>query len=179
MRFKDIPQLPKAHYNVHISWEYLEENLERYASTWTDERGKICGGLNLNPPYQRAHVWTEQQQIAYVEYMLMGGEVGRNIIWNCPTWMKSYKHPLELVDGKQRLEAVRKFLRNDLPVFGKTISEFEDKLKFIEHHFIFSICCLESEKEILQLYLNINAGGTPHTEGELDMVRKMLKALDK
>lgn len=175
MKFRDIPQLPKAYYNVTTSWQYLEETLIRYAETWVDKKtGEIRGGLNLDPDYQRVHVWTEAQQKAYVEYMLRGGEVGRTITWNAVGWMSTYEKPLELVDGKQRLEAVRKFLRNDLKVFGHTFEQFEDKLNFMEHSFNFAICNLRTREEILELYLNINAGGTPHTGEELDRVRAML-----
>ena len=32
-------------------------------------------GLQLNPDFQRGHVWTEEQQIAWIEYHLR--EIGR------------------------------------------------------------------------------------------------------
>jgi hypothetical protein len=35
---------------------------------------------------------------------------------------------------------------------------------------------METRKETLQLYLNINAGGTPHTQEELNQVRVLLAA---
>jgi hypothetical protein len=38
---------------------------------------------------------------------------------------------------------------------------------------------LKTEAEVLRWYLEINAGGTPHTEEELDKVRKMLKKARK
>lgn len=180
MKFQDIPQLPKAYYSVTIPWTSIEANIDRYAETWTDEKtGKIKGGLNLDPDYQRTHVWTREQQIAYVEYMLQGGEVGRTLTFNAIGWMSTYEQPMELVDGKQRLEAVRAFLRDEFKIFGHLYSEFEGKLSFTDHSFTFAVCSLSTREEVLNLYLNINAGGTPHTKEELNKVRKMLKELDK
>jgi len=33
--------------------------------------------------------------------------------------------------------------------------------------FLWCVCTLETREEMLQLYLNINAGGTPHSPEEL------------
>lgn len=167
-RFNDISQFPHAHYEVDVSWRYIEETLKSWADT-----ADGMGGLDLSPDYQRAHVWTREQQIAYVEYQLRGGEVGKNIVFNSPDWGHGYKRPTELIDGKQRLEAVRAFLRDEFPILGHLFSEYTDKLPQ-GLTFRFRVCTLESRAEILQLYLNINAGGTPHTPEELDRVRALL-----
>lgn len=170
MKFSDIPQLPQAHYQIHVDWTYLEEHLAHWG-----ERVGSGGGLNLDPDYQRAHVWTREQQVAYVEYTLMGGEVGQQITWNSPDWGDTWKRPTELVDGKQRLEAVRSFLRDGFPAFGAKFSEYTDKLRMTGPRFEFRVCKLGTRAEILQLYLNINAGGTPHSQSELDRVRRLLE----
>lgn len=164
-RFRDIPQLPQACYQVDVPWSHLEDHLVHL-----DE---APGKLDLDPDYQREHVWARRQQVAYVEYCLMGGEVGRQITLNSPDWMGSWKRPTELVDGKQRLEAVRAFLRDEFRAHGHLFSEYEDRLP-LDCRFQFRVCKLETREEILQLYLNINAGGTPHTKAEITRVRKML-----
>lgn len=166
MRFRDIPQFPSAHYEVDVPWKHIDNTL-RDLSEGLD--------LRLDPEYQRGHVWTREQQTAYVEYQLMGGEVSRTIIFNSPDWYSDKAEYIELVDGKQRLEAVRAFMRGDLPAFGHTIDEFEDKLPTMEYRFRFQICTLPTRKEVLSLYLKINAGGTPHTQEELDRVRELLE----
>lgn len=169
LMFSDIPQLPRAHYSVTVGWDYLEEHIRRQL----DARDGLCA-LNLDPDYQRAHVWTEAQQRAYVEYSLQGGEVGRRLTLNCPGWMEDWRGPYELVDGKQRLTAVRRFLSDDLRVFGQLFSDFAGPLRMTSTYFDWSVCALETRAEVLRLYLNINAGGTPHTASELDRVRSML-----
>ncbi len=166
MHFKDIPQFPKAHYKVSVDWGHLEAQLEELNAE---------GCLDLDPDFQRAHVWTEEQQIAYVEYVLRGGEVAKNLTFNAPGWPASHGVPIQLVDGKQRLEAARAFMRDDLKAFGHRYSEFEGRFRTIDIRFEFRICSLETREEVLQLYLNINAGGTPHSAEEIERVRAMLK----
>jgi len=175
MKFKDIKQFTNpAHYAVNTSWAFLEDTLKRY-----NERGIIGSeGLDLNPDFQRGHVWSEDKQIAYVEFCLKGGDSSRDILFNHPNWQGSYKGQMVLVDGKQRLEAVRKFLRNELPVFGHTIDEFEDKdimLRSFNTNFVFKINNLKTRKQVLQWYLDLNTGGVVHTSEEIEKVRKLLE----
>ena len=81
-----------------------------------------------------------------------------------------------LVDGKQRLEAVRRFMADDLGVFGgHKLSDFEDKLRLMHVDFVIMVNNLPDEKSVLRWYLDINSGGVAHTEAELDKVRQMLK----
>jgi uncharacterized protein with ParB-like and HNH nuclease domain len=168
MKFTDIPQLPYVGYETCVPWTSIEDNIQRYSNP---DRPPV---INLDPDYQRVHVWTREQQILYIEYALRGGEVGRNITFNCPGWMNNFKGPYELVDGKQRLEAIRAFLRNEFPVFGTLCMDFEDKIKW-DQSINWRVCKLETRKEVLELYLNINAGGTPHTAEEIQRVRELLK----
>lgn len=164
-RFQDIPLLPRAHYEVDVDWHFLEGFIQSAIKE---------DGLNLDPDFQRAHVWTPQQQQDYVEYVMQGGEVGKNLTFNAKGWgydleIGSY----EIVDGKQRLEAVRSWLRDGFKAHGYYRSEFTDRMR-LHMGFKWRVCSLNTREEILQLYLNINAGGTPHTQAELDRVRIML-----
>lgn len=165
MSFQDIPQFPQAHYAVDVGWTYLEEWLR------TQDRE-----LELNPEYQREHVWTGPQKTAYVEYILRGGETSRVLYWNHPTWMSGFgEHDkLELVDGKQRLTAVREFLAGEVPAFGRRFGEFTGKLRWTGPSFKMQVASLKTRADVLQWYLGINAGGTPHSAAELARVRGLL-----
>lgn len=179
MRFQDLPLYTRtASYVIDVFWDHLEVSLERYS-----EDGKGWNGLDLDPPYQRAHVWNETKQRQYVEYILRGGKSSRDLYFNHPNWMGNFRGVLELVDGKQRLEAVRKFLRNELRIFpsvlndqrGFLYSDFTDGLP-IHAGFKFHINDLKTRKEVLQWYLDLNEGGVVHTEEELSKVREMLNS---
>lgn len=78
MRFRDIPQfISGGSYQVDVQMEYLIK--------WIDEMIQN-EGLQLCPDFQRGHVWTEEQQIKYIEFVLRGGKSGKVIYLNNPSW---------------------------------------------------------------------------------------------
>jgi hypothetical protein len=180
MRFEEIPQFTRwANYQVNVSWDYLEKHIESLSA----EGSNFV--LDLDPDFQRAHVWTEEQQRRYVEYILRGGKASRQLLFNCAGWNSRIKNcgPYVLVDGKQRLESVRKFMRGDLSIFHNgfcgnkkplTIHDFENRPRITGADFLWSVNDLETRKEILQWYLDLNTGGTIHTEEEINKVKKLL-----
>jgi len=167
-RFRDIPPFIRwGNYEVDVSWSYLEHWIKRQAEDI---------GVDLDPDFQRAHVWTEAQQVAYVEHCLRGGSASRVILWNCHDWeYHTGKHPVVLVDGKQRIEAVRAFLRDDIKAFRTKYSRYQDKLGHTDYRFRFVVNSLKTKAEVLQWYLEINAGGVAHTDEEIEKVRRMLQ----
>lgn len=167
MHWNDIPLFPRSCYEIDIGWQYLERHLET----------EMKQGLDLDPDFQRLHVWSDEQRVRYLEYVLRGGEVGRNLTAACTSWHSSPTPNYVLVDGKQRLETVRRFMRNELAVFGHRFSEIEGHFRMIQSTFKWRVVECATHADTLQLYLNINAGGTPHTDDEIEKVRAMVKAL--
>lgn len=140
-----------------------------------EEKNKGIAVLDLNPDFQRGHVWTREQQSAYVEYILRGGMSGRELYFNCVGWQGNYKGPFVIVDGKQRLEAVRKFLRNEIPICGGYYyKDIEGKLPTTAQ-FIICVNSLPTRDKVLKWYLEMNSGGTPHTPEELARVKTLLE----
>ena len=160
MRFKDIPQFTNwGHYAVDVHLRYVPETLVEYREGYD---------LDTNPDFQRAHVWDNAQRTAYVEFLLRGGRSGRDIFFNCPGFNGAGETGrMVLVDGKQRLEAVSRFFGGTLEVFGRYFGEYEDRLRQI-NTLRFWVNDLETRGEVLAWYLEMNAGGTPHTPEELE-----------
>lgn len=164
--FDDIPLYPRAYWEIDVQWRDLEQQLQHYLE---DESLP----LNLNPDYQRAHVWNPLQQQRYVEYVLSGGENGKTLVFNCPGWPIG-PGPFELLDGKQRLRAVRLFLDNKLQAFGHYRNEYTGYMRFYLG-FKFRMLALPDRAAVLRYYLAMNGGGTPHSPEELDRVRALLE----
>lgn len=80
-----------------------------------------------------------------------------------------------LVDGKQRLEAVRRFLENEIPAFGVFYNDYEDKWRLGNFDFIIVVNNLKTRREVLQWYVDLNAGGTPHTDDEINKVHALME----
>ena len=164
-KYRDIPKYIHCNYAVDQPIDMMENTLQRYAEM----------GLDLDPDFQRAHVWTPEQKSRYVEFLFREGQSGRDLYFNCVGWMASYKGPFVIVDGKQRLQAIRDFLADKVRIFGSLRSEYEGKVPpFLTVKF--HINNLRTRKEVLQWYHDLNAGGTVHTNDELDKVRRLLEA---
>lgn len=160
---KESP-FPIVGYSVTAMLSDLEDMLARYQERYA---------LQLDPEFQRAHVWTEEQQSRFVEYFLQKGPSGRDIYFACKGWQRNFEGPMYLVDGKQRLKAVRKFMRNELRVFGSYRKEISGVLRMI-HHFTFHIGDL-NYPDTLKWYIALNSGGTQHTPEEIARVKALLE----
>lgn len=183
MKFKDIPQFTfGGSYAVDVPWTHIER--------WLADLAKD-GTLDLDPDFQRAHVWDDRKRTRYVEYCLRGGHASRSLWWNAKDWPMSGNSPVQIVDGKQRLEAVRKFMRDELPVFhdlrrqkeprvrtGWRFSEFEGNMG-LNFTLRMHVNNLKTKAEVLQWYLDLNDGGVVHTEEELFRVRELLEKEQK
>lgn len=172
MKFSDIPKLTsEGSYQVNMPLVYIVKTIKE----WQEDEFL---GLQLNPDFQRGHVWTEMQQVAYMEYLLRGGTSARVIYFNKPSWsggrIKSGYDDFVCVDGLQRLTAVIKFMNNELKAFGNYRNEFNDKVPF-SLDLLFNVNNLKTKKEVLQWYVEFNAGGTPHEKEEINRVREMIK----
>ena len=76
----------------------------------------------------------------------------------------------------QRITAVTRFLKNEIKAYGSYYKDFEDKIP-LSVDLIFNVNDLKSEKEVLQWYVDMNAGGTPHTNEEIERVKQMIEEL--
>ena len=172
-RFKDIPQFTReGSYQVDMDIRRIPE--------WIKKEQREMN-LQLNPVFQRGHVWTDEQQIAWLEFFLKGGKSGNIVYFNCPSWHHSVKDgdydEYVCVDGLQRITSICRFINNEIKVFGSYYNEYEDPRIVSRHTLKFNVNDLKTEKEVLQWYIDMNAGGTPHTNEEIERVKKMIEKI--
>jgi hypothetical protein len=127
--------------------------------------------------FQRGHVWTESQQIAYIEYVLRGGkEVWFNYPgWDGPDHIDNAR--MVCVDGLQRITAVNRFNNNEIKAFGRYKSDYYGVLGVNDYTFDIYVNDIIEERDVIEWYLEMNSGGTPHSAEELDRVRKLIKEM--
>ena len=169
-RFRDIPLFTReASYQVDYPMDHFIRYIDDEVTTMN---------LQLCPDFQRGHVWTEKQQIAYLEFFLRGGKTGRDIYFNCPSWHRPVKEgaydDYVCVDGLQRITAFRRFLNNEIKVFGSYRNEFTDSPRLLNDTIRLHVNDLKTRREVLQWYIDMNAGGTPHTKKEITRVTQLL-----
>jgi hypothetical protein len=168
MKYREIKRFTReGNYQVNISLDYLQEYIEEQMDR---KHGIAC--LDIDPDFHRGHVWNDDQRISYTEFFLRGGYTGRIIYTNCVGWQGSYDGPYVLVDGKQRLTALMKFVKNEFPVFGDTFYKDLGRISITDCSLLWNVNNLETRKEVLQWYLDLNTGGVVHTEFELNKVKK-------
>ena len=174
IRARDCDDLLIAdgNYRINMSLEDIKDRIERDISEY---------GLNLNPDFQRAHVWNVEQRVLYVEFLLKGGR-SNPIYFNHEGWMRSFQGEYVIVDGKQRLTSILMFLNNEFSVFKDKDLEgtgfYAKEFDRIPNDVEFIINDLPNRKLVLQWYLQMNKGNVAHTKEELEKVENMILALE-
>lgn len=174
MKFAEIPQ-----YINSGSWEcnYSFASLVKTIEAWSNGIDTDVK-LEMNPDFQRGNVWTEKQQIAFIEAILRGGAKNARVIYlNNPNWHhcndKAYQD-FVCVDGLQRYTTIKRFINNEIKAFGYYYNQFEDKLRG-KHDMRLNVNDLPTKKDVLEWYIEMNAGGTVHTEAEIEKVKTLLE----
>lgn len=151
-----------SYYHTNIPLDYLQTQIDRYKKEFS---------LDFDPEYQRDYIWTLEQKTKYMEYLIRNGRdqsvSGKNIYFNHPNWMDSFEGKMEVVDGKQRLEAILGWLNNEYSIFDnvyrKDVEDFT--LRFIDLSFY--IAKFKNRVELVNWYIGMNNGGTVHTEKDI------------
>lgn len=166
--FKTVQRYKYPNYIVDCDLEFLKEKIARWVKVHN---------LDLNPEFQRDHVWTEKQQIEFMEFFLSGGYV-TPLCLNMEGWMRDFGGVFQLIDGKQRLNAIFKFINDELPVFGGyTINKLEN---FHLRRFNIKLAVNDlPETEAIDWYISMNTGGTMHTDEEITKAIKYRDSLNK
>lgn len=136
--------------------------------------------VNMHPNYQRGSVWTDDQCAKFMGFLAEGGTPP-------PIWIQrwpDYGDTDELLDGLQRVTAVRRFYLHEVPMeltdgtrmYLKDFSEADQKmltgnggpiltLKYVKY---------ENRADVLRFYIRLNRGGTVHSDAEIDRVKALL-----
>lgn len=165
-KFKEVGIINPVNYGFVSYVDFIKYQIENY-------------NLQLSPEFQRGHVWTKEQQEKYIEFVLRGGKSGRDFYFN---WNRKTDE-FVCVDGLQRTTAFIRFIAGEIKAFGQYFNEFSFSKRetggnpLPEFRVNVYTNCLESTKEILEWYIDMNSGGTPHTTDEIERVRKMILEL--
>lgn len=174
MEIVEYKRIPKFTENIIYGFDASPKEMMRWL-----KREQAEMGLNMRPKFQGMHVWTKQQQAAYIEYRLCGGQDGITITLNCPWWEEGKPgsagyQDYVCVDGLMRIQAWESFFADEIRIFGTFHSEFTG-------HFPNTVRMriqMENRKDeasVIARYLEINEGVTPHTPAELEKVRDMMR----
>lgn len=165
-KFKEFGIINLINFGFVSYVDFVNEQIENY-------------DLQLNPKFQRGHIWTQEQQKKYIEFILRGGKTGRDFYFNLNRKTNEYV----CVDGLQRTTAFMRFIDGEIKVFDQYFDDFcftkreTGGNSLPEFRVNVYMNYLESKKEILEWYVDLNAGGTPHTNDEIERVKKMIQEI--
>lgn len=165
--YETIRPMPSSSYEADIHLHYLP--------TWLKDQERDCidmgGSFELCPDFQRGHVWTEEQRVAFVEAFL-GNRAEARIRFNAPNYSGRGskgdlpENSMQCVDGLQRLTTLSDFVADKIRVFGGLRASDLDGTSFSVKRYRLKVFIHEfaNRAELLSFYLDINAGGTVHSE---------------
>lgn len=170
LRVKNIPHvIPTGNYNVDIHLKYLKGYIQEYIDDY---------GLNLDPDFQRPHVWDMTKRVRFVEFILQDGKTNP-IYLNHPGWNNGQDGEFVIVDGKQRLTALLMFLNDEFPVFTKLdpekIGYYASEFDTVPNTITIVVNDLKTRLQVLTWYDEMNSGNVAHTNEELQFVRNLIE----
>lgn len=169
-----IKPLQTAKWQCDFRWDGLGDSIASMAADY--------GDLEMCPDFQRGHVWSPEQQIHFIENCLRGvvATNGYLIQFNSPSWGDEGADTdldpgLQCLDGLQRFTAVTEFVKGNIKPFGLDLAElantqFSPKRMYMK----VAVHGFTRRADLLEHYLAINAGGTPHSSEEIERVQNLL-----
>lgn len=132
-------------------------------------------GFDFDPDYQRGHVWELEDKVALIDSIMAKRDIGKFVI-NNRKWHDT--DPLaEIIDGKQRLSAIKEFYEDGFAYKGKLFSQLHPIDRNAFRNKAVSVATLEeaSREEILETFLAVNITGRQQNLDHLENVKTLLK----
>lgn len=173
-----VQQLPSSVTSYTIHANALDKTLK-----------SLCDTVDHNPDFQRGRVWTSEQQTRFIENLIRG-VIGRResllVRFNCPDWNDPINpvetdlpiNTLQCIDGLQRITAISEYFAGNILPFGVScdvIEKSKHSLTRSRMSFSVHIYTIKTRRVLLQMYIDINTGGTVHTDEEILRVKKLLE----
>lgn len=132
-------------------------------------------GFDFDPDYQRGHVWDLEDKRALIESILAKRDIGKFVI-NQKEWHDT--DPLEeIIDGKQRLSAIKEFYEDGFTYNGLYYSQLHPRDRGTFEHKAVSVAMLKNatREELLRTFLAVNICGKQQNLDHIENVKKLLE----
>lgn len=73
------------------------------------------------------------------------------------------------------MTAIRRFIRNEIPVFGSFYREYTDGLQDSIDTMCVHINNLKTRHAVFQWYIDLDTDGTPYSDTEIELVRLCMR----
>lgn len=144
----------------------------------------IAGGeLDFDADYQRGYVWGSEEQQNFLNVVISGFPIGMVALAKAPDWCERPLPYIEVVDGKQRLTTLKKFITNEIPItlndgpiYWRDMTRAE-QLAFGRPSLPAVVLDGVSYKDRLAYFMAVNFTGVPQSEQHKRHVMQLLEAV--
>jgi hypothetical protein len=159
----------RSHHYRRISYynNGIDSLLSRYYGSYA--------GVDSEPDYQRDLVWELEDKVALIDSIFNQIDIGKFTFIKRP--FTENEKGYEILDGKQRLNAIVGFYEDRFTYKGKTYSQLHwlDKLNFKNHPISQGETEPMTDQQKYEYFLRLNTGGKPQDKEHLNYVRGLMK----
>lgn len=135
-------------------------------------------GVDFDVDYQREHVWELSDKVALIDSIFNNIEIGKFVFVQRDFGVKGKLY--EIVDGKQRLTALKEFYEDRFMYKGYFFSELNpvNKNKFESHNIAYGYLENPDRRAIFETFIKLNTTGRPMKNKDIEKVKKLLNELE-
>ncbi len=131
-------------------------------------------GVDMNPSYQRGYVWSQEDKHLLIDSIFKNMDIGKFVFVHLP--FKSQSPSYEILDGKQRLNAISEFYLNEFSYSGYFFHDLAKHEQYHFQHYFISYAEIRdiSEQQKLRYFLTLNRSGKVMDQKHLSKIENML-----
>lgn len=116
-----------------------------------------AGKLILSPYFQRNLVWREVHKKDFIDTILLGLPFPQIFIAQGDIDVETLTSRSVIVDGQQRVNAIKEFVSGELEVNGKTFNQLENKEDFLRYQVpVIDLEIKASDPQIIDIFKRLN-----------------------
>ncbi|EGV4406626.1 DUF262 domain-containing protein, partial [Salmonella enterica] len=131
--------------------------------------------------YQREYVWGHEEQQSFLNVVISGFPIGSVALAKAPDWYSRELPYIEVVDGKQRLTTLKKFITNEIPIILADGSLYwrdmtrAEQLAFGRRSLPAIVLDEVTYKDRLAYFMAVNFTGVPQSEEHKRHVMQLME----
>ena len=147
----------------------------------SDIKSLICKyynfGIDMNPYYQRDYVWSNKDKEYLLDSIFNNIDIGKFVLiyLDNKEWLER-GYGYEILDGKQRLNALIEFYENRFSYKGKYYNDLspKDKRTFNNTHIPVAEIQDVKKDDILKYFIMLNTTGKTMDKKHIDKIKNMI-----
>ncbi len=176
LRKKNVSQDTNFTVKDELWFNYLQQDI------WSLLHRVYYWGIDFDPEYQRGLVWNQEDKEKLIDSIFNNVEIGKFALIKTnfmkPGFDLSSNKFYQMLDGKQRLSAIREFYEDRITYKGLYFSQLSLRDQNHFQHYKVVVAEVdepEDKKLIYKYFLKLNTTGKPISEEQINKVKELIK----